>query len=80
MSASFARLKETLFRHEQALIFLNRRGYSSSIVCPMCGHVMMCSHCDVPVKFHKDRDKLLCHHCARQFEVPPPARNAAAHF
>ncbi len=76
----FARLKETRLRHEQALIFLNRRGYSSSIVCPMCGHVMMCSHCDVPVKFHKDRDKLLCHHCARQFEVPSACPECGSAF
>lgn len=58
---------ETLERGEQALLFLNRRGFASSVVCPVCGHVRMCSHCDVPLKYHKSEEALLCHYCGRTF-------------
>ncbi len=60
-------LQETLERGEQALLFLNRRGYASSVICPSCGHVRMCPHCDVPLKYHKANGSLLCHYCGRSF-------------
>ena len=63
-------LAQTLSAGEQALIFQNRRGYSSSVVCASCGHALMCSHCDVPLKYHKEKRALLCHHCGRQFPLP----------
>lgn len=58
-------MEETLARGEQALVFLNRRGYASSVVCPTCGHVRMCAHCDVPLKYHKGENRLVCHYCGR---------------
>ena len=58
-------MEETLARGEQALVFLNRRGYASSVVCPTCGHVRMCAHCDVPLKYHKAENRLVCHYCGR---------------
>lgn len=56
-----------LKRGEQALLFLNRRGYSGSVHCPACGHVRKCSHCDIPLKYHKDKNALVCHYCGRMF-------------
>jgi len=63
----YAALKQTLERGEQALLFLNRRGYSASVQCTACGHVQMCSHCDVPLKYHKAQNSMLCHYCGRSF-------------
>ncbi len=57
-------------RHEQAIIFLNRRGYSSSLQCPQCGHVEMCPNCSVALTFHRRAEKLRCHLCDHSSNVP----------
>ena len=65
-------LSGVLARGEQALLFLNRRGYASSVVCPSCGHVRMCARCDVPLKYHKTQGgggRLLCHYCGRVYPL-----------
>jgi len=56
--------------HEQSIIFLNRRGYSSSLQCPQCGHVEMCPNCSVALTFHRGADKLRCHLCDFSSGVP----------
>jgi primosomal protein N' (replication factor Y) len=57
-------------RHEQAIIFLNRRGYSSSLQCPQCGYVEMCPNCSVALTFHRRAEKLRCHLCDFSSGVP----------
>jgi primosomal protein N' (replication factor Y) len=57
-------------RHEQAIIFLNRRGYSSSLQCPQCGYVEMCPNCSVALTFHRRAEKLRCHLCDFSSAVP----------
>jgi primosomal protein N' (replication factor Y) len=57
-------------RHEQAIIFLNRRGYSSSLQCPQCGYVEMCPNCSVALTFHRRAEKLRCHLCDFSSVVP----------
>src|SRR5271170_949304 len=57
-------------RHEQAIIFLNRRGYSSSLQCPQCGHVEMCPNCSIALTFHRRAEKLRCHLCDFSSSVP----------
>jgi len=59
-----------LDRHEQAIIFLNRRGYASSLQCPQCGHVEMCPNCSVALTFHRQAAKLRCHLCDYSATVP----------
>ena len=61
----YRELGEVLEKKEQALLFVNRRGYASSVICPSCGHVRLCSHCDVPLKYHKAQEALVCHYCGR---------------
>lgn len=56
-------ITETLARGSQAIIMLNKRGYSSSLVCDDCGHVEKCPECDIPLAYHKATQKLLCHYC-----------------
>jgi primosomal protein N' (replication factor Y) len=56
-------IKSRLERAEQAMIFLNRRGYSTALSCQGCGKVMECEDCSVALKYHRKEEKLLCHLC-----------------
>ena len=59
-----------LDRYEQVILFLNRRGFASSILCPSCGHAVKCNHCTVSMTMHKSLDRLVCHVCGFQ-RIPP---------
>jgi primosomal protein N' (replication factor Y) len=56
-------LTETLAAGRQGLLFINRRGSASSQICANCGHVTLCPRCQLPLTFHADLMKLICHHC-----------------
>ncbi len=56
------KLEDTLARGQQAMLFLNRRGYSGFVSCRACGYVAKCPHCDVSLSLHKN-GKLICHYC-----------------
>ena len=56
---------ETLERNEQAILFLNRRGTATFIICRDCGHVLKCPRCDMPLTYHRPGMMLSCHHCGR---------------
>lgn len=57
------KLKENMEEEKQSLIFLNRRGYSSMLMCSSCGKTFMCPNCSVNLKYHKYEDILKCHYC-----------------
>ena len=63
-------LSENLSRGEQSIIFLNRRGYSTSVSCPKCGYVVKCVNCSVPLKYHKKNDRVICHICGYSDDTP----------
>ena len=63
-------IRTRLDRAEQTMLFLNRRGFSSSLICPKCGYVANCSQCSVAYTYHKYDDKLLCHICGQVRRVP----------
>jgi primosomal protein N' (replication factor Y) len=63
-------IDETLDRHEQAILFLNRRGTASFVFCRDCGHTLKCPRCDMPLTYHRPRMMLSCHHCGRQEPQP----------
>lgn len=54
---------------KQAMIFINRRGYSSFMRCRDCGYIAKCSDCDVSLVYHKEDNRLKCHYCGKQFKV-----------
>jgi primosomal protein N' (replication factor Y) len=56
-------LDEALTRGEQAILFLNRRGAATFVLCRDCGHVVRCPQCDTPLTYHGRRGRLVCHHC-----------------
>lgn len=62
-------LCETVSRGEQAILFLNRRGFSVYVQCLGCGHVERCPNCDVALTFHRAARMLRCHHCDHSAEV-----------
>ncbi len=65
-------MQDRLERREQTILFINRRGYSSSLLCPHCGHVESCNHCSIAMTYHRDVETLRCHLCADH--RPAPAR------
>jgi primosomal protein N' (replication factor Y) len=54
---------EALSRGEQVILFLNRRGTATFVLCRDCGHVVRCPRCDTPLTYHSPRSRLVCHHC-----------------
>ncbi|KRK65645.1 primosomal replication protein N (factor Y) [Companilactobacillus tucceti DSM 20183] len=64
------KLWRVLKRKEQAIILLNRRGYSSFMMCRECGFVLKCPNCDVSLTYHKDLGKMKCHYCGHEENVP----------
>ncbi len=63
-------LAEILERKEQAMLFLNRRGYATFVSCRSCGHAMVCPECDLPYTYHSTEKILLCHTCGRREALP----------
>lgn len=61
------RLEETLRKGNQAMIFLNRRGYSSFLMCTKCGYVAKCTDCDVSLTVHREDNMLKCHYCGKKY-------------
>jgi primosomal protein N' (replication factor Y) (superfamily II helicase) len=73
-------LSETLARGEQALLFLNRRGYANVYFCLFCGHILQCPSCSVTLTLHRQEERLRCHYCGYQEPVPavcPECQSAA---
>ncbi|MDB5178073.1 MAG: primosomal protein [Patescibacteria group bacterium] len=64
-------ITETMAAGRQTLLYLNRRGSASSQVCGDCGHVTICPNCQLPLTFHADLMRLICHHC--NFRQASPA-------
>ena len=63
-------LNETLAARQQAIILLNRRGYSTFIMCRKCGYVVKCDTCDVAMVYHRQSSHLKCHYCDAEKPVP----------
>ncbi len=61
---------DRLNNREQVILFLNRRGFSSSLQCEQCGYVAECAECSVSMTYHKRAHKLLCHICGAEEKVP----------
>lgn len=64
------KISEVLSKGEQAIILLNRRGYSSTISCRECGYVYKCPNCDITYTYHKSSNNLKCHYCGYSMVLP----------
>jgi primosomal protein N' (replication factor Y) len=68
-------ITQRLERGEQTILFLNRRGYSTSLQCPKCGEVVQCPNCSLALTFHRQEQKLCCHICGHVAPVPSVCPN-----
>jgi primosomal protein N' (replication factor Y) len=68
-------ITQRLEKHEQTILFLNRRGYSTSLQCPKCGYVAQCPNCSLALTFHRQEQKLCCHICGHVAPVPSVCPN-----
>jgi primosomal protein N' (replication factor Y) len=82
-------LKEAILnrldRREQTLLFLNRRGFATSLQCPLCGYVALCPNCSLSLTYHRQAGKLRCHLCGHEAPAPavcpePKCRNPAIRY
>jgi primosomal protein N' (replication factor Y) len=71
-------LQATIDEGEQALLFLNRRGYAPLTLCRACGHRLECPNCSAWLVEHRGRNRLACHHCGFTLGLPPACPNCEA--
>ncbi|MFD2044050.1 primosomal protein N' [Ornithinibacillus salinisoli] len=64
------KMEEAIGRGEQVVLLLNRRGYSTFVMCRDCGHVTECPHCDIALTYHKNSNQLKCHYCSYEEKMP----------
>ena len=62
-------LHKCIEENNQAMLFLNRRGFSSYVICKECGYVAKCSDCDVSLVYHKEDNQLKCHYCNKRYKA-----------
>ena len=68
--ALIERMRNRIKKQEQIVLFLNRRGYSTFIMCRDCGYVAECPHCDISLTYHQPINQLQCHYCGYHHTVP----------
>ena len=76
-------INDRLKKGEQTILFLNRRGFATSLSCPSCGYVCGCPECSVSLTFHRKEEKLICHMCGYQRMAPkkcPECKDPAIRF
>ena len=65
-------IEQALQDRGQVILLLNRRGFSTHIQCPACGHAVKCPHCDLALTHHRQDEQAICHYC--DFQMPAPVR------
>ncbi len=64
------KMRERFEKGEQTILFINRRGYSRSMLCPECGYVATCMHCSLPLIYHRTDQRIRCHLCGHTEDAP----------
>ncbi|WP_017380811.1 primosomal protein N' [Paenisporosarcina sp. TG-14] len=63
-------IRRRLDKQEQMVLFLNRRGHSSFVLCRDCGTVVECPNCDISMTYHRHQERIKCHYCGEESQVP----------
>jgi len=80
LTASLIRaIDATVARGEQALVFINRRGYAPALTCAQCGWMPECQRCTARLVFHRGDKRMKCHHCGFQAKVPASCEKCDSH-
>ncbi len=66
----FEKIQDRIEKQEQIVLFLNRRGYSSFVMCRDCGFVVQCPNCDISLTYHRSTNRMKCHYCGHEDIVP----------
>ncbi|EOT46565.1 MULTISPECIES: primosomal protein N' [Enterococcus] len=64
------KIRDRLLKNEQIVLLLNRRGYSSFVMCRDCGFVLPCPNCDISLTLHMDTKTMRCHYCGHEEKIP----------
>jgi primosomal protein N' (replication factor Y) len=62
-------IKKTIEQQKQVILFQNRRGYAAYMICETCGWIPHCTHCDVTLTYHKQKNVLSCHYCGSSYPI-----------
>lgn len=73
-----AAIQKCLLKKEQVVLMLNRRGYSSFVMCRSCGFVLRCPNCDISLTLHMDSKTMKCHYCGHEEQIPNRCRNCGS--
>lgn len=76
-------LNRCILEHKQAIILLNRRGFSTVLTCSGCGYTHKCPNCDIPLTFHKGSNSMKCHYCdftAKKLEICPECKSKEINY
>lgn len=73
-------LSQALARKQQAMLFINRRGYSTFVSCRNCGYVLKCENCDISMTYHKAENQTRCHYCGAIKPLPRECPNCRKPF
>ncbi len=73
------KLASCLAEGNQAILFLNRRGFAQTAICRDCGYVAKCKNCDVALTYHSDENRLKCHYCEARYKMPPACPECGGH-
>ncbi|MBM4763982.1 primosomal protein N' [Bacillus sp. B15-48] len=68
--ALFEKLEDRLQKKEQTVLFLNKRGHSSFVMCRDCGYVANCPYCEITLTYHRFQERMKCHYCGHEESVP----------
>ena len=75
-----AEISGVLSRKEQAILLINRRGFSTSVSCRKCGHIFRCPTCDIALTYHKSDNMLKCHHCDYVTKMPESCPECGSNY
>lgn len=73
-------INRTLEKKEQVILFLNRRGFSTQILCPECGYRMICDDCNIGLTYHKSKNAAVCHYCGKKYPLPEICPDCGSRF